>query len=263
MRRIPLILLGVILFSCFSCKKEIIKTLGKADIIGYANTREDTYFHPFELEASNVKVTLLSGSGSYTTTTDETGKYVFPDIPFGDYRLKFEKESYNTTYTNLTHIGEAPSLVSSRDYPVNIFEQPHYKIAYCSNLSFSFYSESSYNWFNVNIGFEFENDAALPNNVQPLIYAYYGRTPDVDSANYEFYTSNEIYLPDINQSAEFELYLYSQDYSAGDKWYVKLYPANVSAGDYVIWNYTNPDNLKRIVTCLGNPFKKLITITVY
>lgn len=263
MRRIQLVLLGILLFSGFSCKKEILKTLGKADIIGYVNSREDIYYHPYEADASEILVTVLAGSESYTTTTDEKGRYLFSDIPYGDYKLKFEKENYNTTFINLTHIGEAPLIVTSPEYPVNIFEKPHYKIAYCSDHSYNLYSEYGSNWFTVNIGFEFENDTILPYNVQPLIYAYYSRTSDLDSANYEFYSSSELYLPDINQSAEFQLYMYSQDLNVGDKWYIKLYPANVSAGDYGTWSYTNPDNFKRIITCLGNPYKKLITITVY
>jgi hypothetical protein len=50
----------------------------------------------------NATVTLTDGVETYTTTTDEKGKYAFFNIPYGDYTLTIEKDDFQTITRDVT-----------------------------------------------------------------------------------------------------------------------------------------------------------------
>lgn len=115
-KRFSFFLMLVGFLSCKESSTDTIVPATDADITGFVNLYDEG---TSLVGNAGMKVSIQGSSPLIAATTDASGKFVLPDVPFGTYTLVYEKEGYGTykkpgvvhvTDGSSTFISNTPSL---------------------------------------------------------------------------------------------------------------------------------------------------------
>jgi hypothetical protein len=166
-------------------------------------------------DKSGVQVRLTGENTELETTTDRDGRYIFQDIPFGNYHINLIRENFIAYSRNISfgHLGgTAPTVTDLVIYGIPEFRYGIDSMIYDGSAHFNIYMHT--------IG-------ATKAFTYSLIYVhfFFSRSPDVSCDNYE--NSFVDVLPhndnmDLYWMFWYGYYNFLKDYS--DTVYCRVYP---------------------------------------
>jgi hypothetical protein len=165
----------VILLAIIACEEKDAPVL-KGEIHGKVSLNDGYGFSISD--KSGVQVQLTGGDTELETTTDNEGRYIFQDIPFGNYHINLIRENYIEKDRNFSigHIGgDAPTTVISQ--VMNEIPEYYYGID-----SMTYYPSYS----NLNIYMHIIGATkAFEEYTNFYVHCFFSQSPDVSCENYE------------------------------------------------------------------------------
>jgi len=109
------VLTGILLGCWFlwGCEKEVLVPDLEGNIVGYLYTLDE---YGLLTVHDGVKVSTRGLDGSYTTYSDEDGRYELKNVPTGTYELVFSKDGFiSDTMFSVRHLGGQPTILGYND----------------------------------------------------------------------------------------------------------------------------------------------------
>ena len=161
----------VIILALIACEEKDAPVL-EGDIHGRVSL-VDGYGYSVS-DRSGVQVQLIGENSELESTTDTDGRYIFQDIPFGNYHIKLIRENYVEKSLNfsLGHAGGGAPTVTN----LVMLEIPEFSYG-IDSMTYDAYSR--FNIFMHSIGSTRAANSLL------LVHFFFSHSPDVSCVNYE------------------------------------------------------------------------------
>lgn len=171
----------------FACKKDEVPIL-KGDVKGIVSLN-DCYGYALQ-DKSGVQVQLSNETVFMEQFTDAEGRYLFEDLPFGNYRINLIKENYIESIQDFRfrHVGGAAATLTSQ----TMNQIPEFwfgidSLAYNGSFKLNIYLQA------------YEVNKPFATNISPpihYIHVFFSQSPDVSAEN--FTNSFIEFLPDYS-----------------------------------------------------------------
>jgi hypothetical protein len=169
-------------------------------------------------DRSGVAITLSRGSETFHGISDDQGKYVFSDLPFGIFNVLLENDGFISDLIQPELINHKGDSIWSYDF--RMVEIPNYRLRIDSIIIDPAFGEKL-------LAFgEIYNTKGLP-AIQLGMRVFFSDTPDVSKDNYLYYHFGTILKRLINDGY-YEMWITNWHGSLiqgnSDKLYVRVYP---------------------------------------
>lgn len=193
-RLLPICFFAVI-YTFFACKEDDVPVI-TGDIKGFVSLIDCYGFS--SQDKSGIQVQLSNETIFMEEFADAEGRYLFEDLPFGNYRIHLIKENYIERKLDFrfNHVGgDVPTMTHQTMNQISEFWFGIDSLAYNGSYKLNIYLQA------------YEVNKPFASNISPpinYIHCFFSQSPDVSAQNYDdsFIKS----LPDFSPSNLYNIY---------------------------------------------------------
>jgi len=214
-----ILMLCVLAASCEKSDPELLS----GDIAGIVEVYDENQYLLEDM--SGVQLSLTDGTLTFQSSTDQSGKFLFEDIDYGNYQADLVLEGYIKTYGDkpIHHLGGySPTLMDYRLYEVPKFETQ------IDSINFNGIYERSY------IYVKLQELSGIP-KIAYTFWCFFGDSPDVSAEQFIGRNSGWMWSPELDgvlTEISVEIWDHGFDQLNSDTIYLRVYPQAWGQGYY-------------------------------